>query len=343
MNPHRANAKDYLDFLIATSLSYSCLEAGRVQPDRVDRPAHDAFTRLLYRLEPDSETLWQEASTQVRLNKGFLVIDDSTLDKPYATKMELVTRHWSGTHRAVVSGINLQTLLWTDGDRCIPCDYRIYAREQDGLTKNDHFRDMVRSAQARGFSPDYVLFDMWYSSLENLKLVRECGWHFLTQLRGNRMVDPDRTGNRPLEKCAISAEGTVVHLKGYGFVKVFRIVVQNGDTQASATQVHQPEFIEYWATSDLSMNELMRLRLSENAFAIEHYHRGIKQYLGVEKGQMRLARAQRNHIGLCLRAFLRLESHCFIHGISWFEAKLAIVRSAVTAYLANPRYSLSTA
>lgn len=338
MNPPRASADDYIDFLIATQHSYSCLEAGRVQPDGADRPAHDAFTRLLYRLEPDAETLWQEAATQVTLGQGLLLIDDTTLDKPYATKMELVTRHWSGKHRAVVDGINLQTLLWTDGERHIPCDYRLYAKAQDGLTKNDHAQAMLKTAHARGFQPAYVLFDIWYSSLENLKLVRRLDWHFFTQLKANRLVDLDRTGNRPLAECAISERGTVVHLKGFGLVKVFRIVVSAG-----GTETHAEPAVEYWTTSDLTLSELGCLRLRENAFAIEHYHRGLKQHCGVEKGQMRLERAQRNHIGLALRAFVRLEAYCYPRGLSCFQAKLAIVRSAVTAYLANPLYSLATA
>ena len=52
----------------------------------------------------------------------------------------------------------------------------------------------------------------------------------------------------------------------------------------------------------------------------------------------RSATAQRNHSELALRAFLRLEYHTFIKGISWFEAKTAIVRQAVRAYLADPIY-----
>ena len=36
--------------------------------------------------------------------------------------MELVTRQWSGKHGRVVQGINLITLLWTEGDRHIPLD-----------------------------------------------------------------------------------------------------------------------------------------------------------------------------------------------------------------------------
>ena len=81
-----------------------------------------------------------------------LVIDDSTLDKPHARKIPLVARHWSGKHHDVVRGINLITLLWTDGDRKLPCDYRVF-NKADGKTKHDHFWEMLLMAKGRGFSP----------------------------------------------------------------------------------------------------------------------------------------------------------------------------------------------
>jgi putative transposase len=169
MNPPKCSDDDYINFLIATPRSVSATEAAKVQGDEEQPPAHDAFTRLLHRLEPEAETLWAEASSQISLSQGILVIDDSTLDKPYARKMELVVRHWSGKHHRVVSGINLITLLWTDGDRHIPVDYRIFDKQKDSLTKNDHFSAMVTVAHARGFKPACVVFDSWYSRLENLK------------------------------------------------------------------------------------------------------------------------------------------------------------------------------
>lgn len=52
---------------------------------------------------------------------------------------------------------------------------------------------MLVVAKARGFAPQFVLFDSWYVPLQSLEL--------LFQER-------------------------VVHLKGYGFVKVFRTVAQ---------------------------------------------------------------------------------------------------------------------
>jgi putative transposase len=327
MRTAKCRDTDYIDFLIASPKAVTCTEAAAVQPDSRQPPAHDAFTRLLHRLEPDPQVLWQEAQPLVHRGGGILVLDDSTLDKPYAEKIELVGRHWSGKHKAVVWGINLITLVWTDGDRKIPCDYRLYDKTRDGLTKNDHFRAMLEVAHGRGFAPECVVFDSWYSGLENLKAVRGLGWRWLTQLKVNRNVNLDRQGLRPVSQTALAAGGTVVHLEGYGLIRVFKIVSRDGD-------------IEYWATNDLAMDELERLRLSEWCWAIEDYHRGLKQCCGVERAQVRSAPAQRNHIGLAIRAFLRLEHHFFSTGVSWYEAKARIVRGAVRAYIAKPLYGL---
>jgi hypothetical protein len=254
-----------------------------------------------------------------------LIADDSTLDKLYSRKIELVTRHWSGKHKRVVAGINLVTLLWTDGERYIPIDYRIYHKKQDGLTKNDHFRQMLQIAYERGLRPECVCFDSWYASLKNLKLVTHLFGRWLTRLEPDRLVNPDHMSNRPLASVNLVATGTVVHLKGFGFIKIFKIVV---------TENH----IEYWATNDLQLNELTRLKFGQWSWMIETYHRGIKQFCGIERCQARSATAQRNHIELALRAFLRLEFHSFVKGMSWFEAKTSIIREAVRAYLARPTY-----
>jgi putative transposase len=327
-NAVKCRDTDYIDFLIASPRSFTCTEAAKVQPESSRPPAHDAFTRLLHRIEPDPETLWAEARPMVHREGGLLVIDDSTLDKHYARKIELVARHWSGKQRRVVWGINLITTVWTDGDRITPVDYRVYDKANDGLTKNDHFLAMLGQAKARGFEPLCVAFDSWYASLANLKAVRGHGWTFLTQLKANRKVDLDRRGYRAVAEVAIAEGGTVVHLEGFGSIQVFKVVSRDGD-------------IEYWATNDLAMDELTRLAHAERCWAIENYHRGLKQCCGVERSQVRASRAQRNHIGLAIRAFLRLEHHFYTTGVSWYEAKTRIIRDAVRAYIANPMYNLS--
>lgn len=327
MNAPRCNDLDYIQFLVASQRTVSCTEAARVQSDSPFAPAHDSFTRLLHRLEPDPETLWAEAESLVEKAKGVLVIDDSTLDKKHSRHLDLVTRHWSGKHHEVVLGINLITLLWTDGDRKIPVDYRLFSKA-DGKTKHDHFWEMLLIAKGRGFSPRYVLFDGWYASLENLKQVRDHGWHWLTRLKGNRQVTPEDRVARTLDEVAFAPTGVVVHLRGYGLVRVFRIDAPDG-------------VAEYWATGDLGMEAGMRRHYAELSFAIENYHRELKQNCGVERSQVRSERAQRNHIGMALRAFLRLEWHFFTTGVSGFEAKLRLVREAVRNYLKRPTITLA--
>ncbi len=326
MNAPRVSDEDYIQFLIATPSACSAVEAARVQPHDPAAPAHDAFTRLLTRLEPDPAALWAEVSPLLPAD-GVLVVDDTTLDKPYARRMDLVTPHWSGKHKAVVRGINLVTAVWYDGGRLLPVDYRVYHPEADNKTKNDHFADMLAAARARGLRPRCVLFDGWYASLDNLKLVRGAGWTFLTRLKGNRLVRVDRGDALPVSRQDIAAGGTTVWLPGYGELKVFRVTAPDGGA-------------DHWATNDPGMTALGRHGLAQEAWAVKVYHRGLKQHTEVEGCQARLARAQLNHIGLAVRAFVRLEWHRWTTGRTWFEAKHQIIRAAVRRYLKDPRITL---
>jgi len=86
------------------------------------------------------------------------------------------------------------------------------------------------------------------------------------------------------------------------------------------------------------MGELTRLSTAEKTWAIENFHRGVKQFCGIERCQVRSANAQRNHIAFAIRAFLRLEIYSYSSGHSWFQAKMQIFREAVRHYLNHPIY-----
>ena len=53
---------------------------------------------------------------------------------------------------------------------------------------------------------------------------------------------------------------------------------------------------------------------------------------------VRAARAQRNHIGMAIRAFVRLEWHRLRTGVNGGRAKGATIRPAIRRYLAHLRY-----
>ena len=323
MNEPKVTDLDDINFLLAAPRVVSCTEGARVQPVGPRRAAHDALNRLLHRHEPDTTPLWREAEPLVDRTCGRLIIDDTTLDKPYAQVIALVHRHWSGKHHRTVAGINLVTLVWSDDTHAVPCDYRLFDAPNDGLTKNDHFRAMLQTAQARGFTPRYVCFDGWYSGLANLKHIRTLGMSWFTRLKANRLVNPDGMGNRQLADCAIRNAGTRVQLKGYGFILVFRVDPPDGDT-------------EYWATSDLLMTMDLRTTTARQMWSIEPYHREITQFCGVERCMVRSERAQRNHIGWALRTYLRLIWHELDTGSSRFATKLDIIRPAIQPFLTDP-------
>ena len=75
--------------------------------------------------------------------------------------------------------------------------------------------------------------------------------------------------------------------------------------------------------------------VGEQAWGIEVYHRGLKQHTAVDRCQTRMTRAQRNPIGFALRAFVRLEWHRVTTGVSWFAAKIGIIREAIRGFLAQ--------
>jgi len=119
MDPSKCDELDYIHFFIAAQGVFTCTESVRCQPEW-KALAHDVFTRLLQRQSPDTESLWQEAKELVDRRQEALLLDDTTLDRPYAQKMELVTYRWSGKHRRVVRCINLQALLWTEEKLSFP-------------------------------------------------------------------------------------------------------------------------------------------------------------------------------------------------------------------------------
>jgi len=319
MRQRKCSIELYVDFLVASQKQYSGLELSRVAPQVI---AHDAVSRWLAQEQLTPKRLWQASQALVDRQRGYLILDDTLLDKPYAKKMALVKRQYSGKHHGVVQGIALVNLLWTDGRAMVPIDYRVYAPSHDGKTKNDHGREILALAKGRQFVPAYVLLDAWYTSVDNLKAIARQGWRWIGELKANRLVsleqghyvrvsDLDWT-DTPVRK---------VWLKAYGFVLVSKIVAPNGD-------------VAYLATNDLSLleSETMKDHYAYR-WTIETFHRGLKQCCGIERCYSVKERAQRNHILCAFLAFLRLEWQRLKTAVSWYDYKWSIVRGAVTAYL----------
>ena len=317
----------YENFLIANQNRCSTLELARVEP--TGKMSHDSVTRFLMRKDFKPQDLWRYAKPMVAqaspdLSGGYLVADDTVIAKPYAHENEFAHWQYSGQTHSIVNGMNLVNLLWCRDDEHIPVDYRIYSPVHDGKDKNDHFLDMLDIAEKRGLKPLYTLMDSWYSSLRNLKAIRKKQWHWITNLKSNRLISLEKNKYISVTDLDLD-EGTVkrVWLKGYGFVLVCRIVFKQGDARYLATDnmelTDHDEFIAHW----------------EKRWQIEEYHRGLKQAASIGGCSARRAGAQRTHIFASVCAFLKLEVNRLATGETWYEQTAEISRFATRRFLAN--------
>ena len=319
MRENKCSIELYTKFLIGSQKQYSGVELSRVSPKEM---AHDAVSGWLSSKKLTPKLLWQESQKQVEIKEGYLVVDDTLLDKPYAKKIEPAKKQYSGKHHGVVNGINIVNLLWTHEEKISPVDYRIYFLEGDGKTKNDHAREMLNQANKRGFKPRYVLMDCWFTSVNNLKAIDAFGWKWVGEMKANRQVSLQKGTYQALSYLDWTDKPVQkVWMKAYGFVMVSKIVAPNGD-------------IAYLATNDLSLQDAQTIK-DHYAFRwnIETFHRGIKQCCGIERCYSTKQRSQRNHILCAFLAFLKLEFNRIVSAVSWYQQKWDIARPAVRAFL----------
>lgn len=326
--------KQYVEYLISTPVNYTCSNLSEHQTGG-QVLSHDAVSNFLKREKFTPRQLWDVVSPHLNLSKdGFLIADDSVQDKRYSKFIDLVKKQYSGNEHGLVRGIGLVNLVYSSGaeNDFFPIDYRIYDDKTDGKTKNEHFREMFIHAVANKPLPcRTILFDSWYSSVDNLKLVHRLGWTFFTTLKNNRMVSLSKgTGYVHLQDVEWSdgqlQKGIEVKLKEVPFlVKLFKIVATNGD-------------IDWVVTNDLACADvLITAQKKDISWHIEQFHREFKQLTGSEKCQCRSQRAQRNHLACCYHAWVSMKIQAKSIKISIYQLHKNLLKPFLIEIIANPK------
>lgn len=313
--------KQYIEYLISTPVNYT----GSYLANHLEQVSHDAVSDFLARQHLTAHHLYQLVSPLLNdSGQAYLILDDSVQDKRYATKIELTKRQYSGAVHGLVRGIGVVNLVHSDGQNFYPIDFRIYAAESDGKTKNEHFREMVLAAlDIKKLQALTFLFDTWYASAENLKLIHKRNRYFVTTLKANRMVSVSpQTGYVHLEALEWDEQqltkGQIVKLKELPFqVRLFKLVATNGDIEWLIT--NRPSF---------SSTQVIK-QVNDVRWQIEQFHRELKQLTGSAKCQSRKERAQRNHIALCYQAWLAIK----LKARSLGQTSYAIVNDLLSDYL----------
>lgn len=321
----RCSKESYCQFLIAAQTNFTATNFSSL----TDNVGHDSISRFLSNTKLTPKIIWEYSEKFVDKGSGFLIADDSVLDHPYGEKIGLAKWQYSGTHHSVVFGIGLVTLLWSKSDEHIPTDFRIYAKEDDGKTKNQLFREMLIKAHQRKFNPEAVLMDAWYSVSDTLHLINNFGWVFICGLQSNRTVatGKGKENHFKLKDVDVPDEGRILHLQKFGKVKIFRFITPKGK-------------MEYLATNKFDLLSEDIQKVFAHRWKIEEYHRGLKQTVGLEMCQSRTKRAQRTHIFCSILSFLALEKKRLEDSITWYEAKRKIIADSLFAYLKSPMIPL---
>jgi putative transposase len=315
----------YCQFLLASQRNFTATQAADLTS-----VSHDQITRWLTSVKLTPNILWEQVEKLVEKEGGVLVVDDSVIAKQYSRSHELplLSYQYSGAYHKVIQGIGLVNLVLVGKDNtCMPVDYRIFSKKIDGRTKHMHVQEMITLALHRGIRPSAVAFDSWYGSVKTLKFLEKNKLTWVTVLKNNRIVDH----NEHLADKEIPKEGLVVHLKAYGFIRVFKTF-----SQAKGE-------VEYLATNKLDMTLSDIKTVAAQRWKIEEYHRGLKQTTGIEKCQARNQRSQRNHIFCSIIAFVALEVQRRKKQISWYQTKQSIIQHAMRQYILSPTISLDFA
>ena len=355
--------QQYIEYLVATPNNYTCTHLA----DHLEGEAatsHDTISDYLRREKLTPRRLWEVVEPLLHDSpSSYLIVDDSVQNKQYSQKIELVKLQYSGAEGGLVRGIGIVNLLHTSGEEgdFFPIDFRVYSPETDGKTKNEHFLEMlIRAKSDKRLKANTVLFDSWYASVDNLKMIHRLGMVFLTTLKSNRLVSTSREqyqasrqqdksrggknrGYLHLDALEWSADnlrhGQLVKLQELPFlVRLFKLVAPNGDIEWAVTNRDHnqgdPDDQDGDAQARLTADDVQ----DENAvrWQIEQLHRELKQLVGTEKCQCRKARAQRNHLACCYLAWLTLRVHARKVGTTLYAAHAALLRDFLRAQLRQP-------
>lgn len=313
MKPYICSKELYCSFLQSTMQRYSATALSEISPIDI---SHDAVSRWLENTHFQPKDIWEKAKEKVLGAKGIVIVDDFVISKGRSEEMELTAWQYSGAEHDIVKGIGVVNAVWKDEyGEFTPFDYRIYYPKEDGKTKNDHLREMLSLARKRKVSPNAIVFDAWYSSLDNLKFIRDLGWIWVAGLKRNRAVNK----KQKLEDLDFSnqgEQGLKVHLRGYGWIQVYKFAAQNGRIDYIGTNMEDParEKVE---------------GLVSDRWSIEVFHRELKQTCGTTHCQSLTGRAQRNHIGLSMLTWMRSSNLRSRKQISLYQQKWDIVKDAI--------------
>ena len=331
---------DYCQYLLVSQINYTLTNFA----EHSERFSHDQINRYLAGETITPRLVWENVANQVIVSKqGYVVFDDTVLDKQYSFAIELVRRQYSGNAHGVIKGIGVVTCIYINPelDQFWLIDYRIYDPDGDGKTKLDHVREMLSHTVYHKQIPfRAVLMDTWYATRDLMLFIETLQKFYYCPLKDNRHVD-DSGGQQAY--CRVDTlvwspteleQGKRLKLKGFPKnhkVQCFRVEVST----------HRTDFV---VTNELTQNSTQATQQACGfRWKIEQLHREGKQVTGLEACQCRKARIQRNHIGCAFLVWVRLHALAQQAGQTIYQLKHGLLDDYLCQQLKNPSLTMALA
>jgi len=309
----------YTDYLVVSFGATTATGLARMLDGAV---SHDQITRFLAKRQFTSVDLWQVVKPTVRHVQhpdGVLLIDDSIEEKPYTDESELICWHFDHSKDRTVKGINFLSTLYAVNDVVLPVAVALVTKtetvidkktgkeqKKSAISKNEHFRRMLRACVQNQIPFRYVLNDIWFAAADNMKLIkRELAKDFVMPLKANRKVALSRDEQQQGRYQAVGTLGVEpgavreVWLEGVDFPLVLaKQVFTNGDGSTG---------ILYLVTSDTTLDFGQITTLYQTRWKVEEYHKSLKSNLALANSPTRTTVTQTNHLFCSVWAFVKLE------------------------------------
>jgi len=332
MPPSRSVSRaDYGQFVLSTQTNYTQTYFG----EHHNEISHDALNRWMAQETFTSALLWEHAKPKIiPCDEGYLVFDDTVLDKNFSRKIELVRRQYSGNAHGLIKGIGVVNCVYVNpalGQFWV-IDYRIFAPQYDGKTKLDHMREMFDNILFQKELPFRgVLMDTWYATADMMQHIHKRGKFFYCPIKSNRKVKVlcyaqkacDLEWSEEEKQQGMFARLHKLDKKVR--VKFFRVVRSTTETETIVT-------------NDCAQSSAAVIQdVVSHRWKVEQFHRELKQTTGIEACQCRKHRAQRTHIAVCMLVWLKLTEYAHRAKTTVYQLKQGLLDDYIKQELLSPK------
>jgi len=309
----------YSDYLIASFSQTSATGLSNLVNGEI---SHDQVTRFLSQEKKTAKDLWLIAKPlvkKIQSEQGVLIIDDSIEEKPYTDENDIICWHYDHSKQQNVKGINFVSCLYQNKAISLPIGFEIVSKTEKYIdqktqkenrrstkTKNTMALEMIAQAIKNQVKFKYVLFDAWFSSVENLRLIKQKHKKdVICPIKSNRKIAlslADKKAGRWVVVSTLEIEENTeleIYLEGLEFpLKLVKQVFTNEDEIIG---------ILYLISSDTTLSFDQITTIYQRRWNVEVYHKSLKQNVSLAKSPTQTEKTQTNHFYAALCGYIKLE------------------------------------